>query len=285
VIGTVLGFACHDHLIGNHRRANIHMNGLEKIIRTRGGYGTLKPFHPLRLMIFWIDVADSFLTDKKPRFPLQEDIILDLSNQHRFGILDSITTAWENTFTDFIDITVILASFARIAQFINDHAGTPNFWRHEWFVPLKFLPILQRLLSLPRDEFKYGAILQGSVLREALRLTCLILSSLVMRKCRVRPDGVSEYKSRVMKLLIDHPVIWFPFWDLRLWVLVVAGLIAEGECRAWHVAQISCTMDQIGLNTWNEAIEVAKSIIWIDELLDDEASKLGSDIEQFRNLI
>jgi hypothetical protein len=47
LITTVLGFVCHSSTIGNWDRCEMHMQGLERIIRLRGGFHGLSGFFPL----------------------------------------------------------------------------------------------------------------------------------------------------------------------------------------------------------------------------------------------
>ncbi len=44
---TVLGFICHSFAIGKWERGEMHMQGLERIIRLRGGFQGLGDFPPL----------------------------------------------------------------------------------------------------------------------------------------------------------------------------------------------------------------------------------------------
>jgi len=47
VITTVLGFVCHSFSTGKWDRCEMHMQGLERIIRLRGGFRGLGDFFPL----------------------------------------------------------------------------------------------------------------------------------------------------------------------------------------------------------------------------------------------
>jgi hypothetical protein len=46
-ITTVLGFVCHSFSIGDWNRCEMHMQGLARIIRLRGGFHGLSAFSPL----------------------------------------------------------------------------------------------------------------------------------------------------------------------------------------------------------------------------------------------
>jgi hypothetical protein len=80
--------------------------------------------------------------------------------------------------------------------------------------------------------------------------------------------------------LLQHPTSWFPFLDLRLWVLVIEALAIDSDERVWHVAEILDTMQELGLTAWDEAFEVVKGIIWVDELFSSRANVIGKELER-----
>jgi hypothetical protein len=201
-------------------------------------------------------------------------------NRHRFFDLEGIIAALNSMYVEQADICLVLSAIARMAQFMNDSPRNAPFWRDMWFMSLKFMPIFQQLLSLPRDDLDQLHLEPGVVIREATRLTCIILLGIMNKKFHIDPDGIAIHKNRVMKLLSNTSTDWFPFMKLRLWILVITGLVEEGRERAWHVGEISKAMKQLDLNTWNEALLTVKEIIWVDELLDDEAHKLESEVQQ-----
>jgi hypothetical protein len=232
-----------------------------------------------------VSVNDSLATDTPPRFKLPNDLIHGFSDPHRFVILDSTIAAWNTEHPDKADITLVLSNIARMAQLMNDTPGSAFLWRDIWYMSLRFMPMFQQLLSVPRYNLDEVNLEQGVVIREALRLTCIILLSMMNRKFCISPDGISMYRYRVMKLFINNPTDWFPFLNLRLWVLVIAGLVAEGkQRRTWHIREIVSTMAQLGLNSWNEVLLNVKGITWVGELMNDEANLLGSEIEEFTGI-
>jgi hypothetical protein len=144
-----------------------------------------------------------------------------------------------------------------------------------------FLPVLYKALSLSRMDLGQLNMAQEVVMQEAIRLACLIFLSAMNRKFRVSLDGVVIYKAEVMKLLIRLPVDWSFFLELRLWVLVIGGLVTEGEERAWHIAEVVGTMERLGLDTWKVAHSIIKSILWVDDIFQDESEQLGFEVEEF----
>jgi hypothetical protein len=229
-------------------------------------------------------VNDSLAIDGPPRFQLPKDLIQDFHDPHRFIGLDSTIAAWNVEFADQTDITTVLSDIAKMAQFINDTSESALLWRDIWFMAQRFMPVFRQLLSLPRDLLDQLDLKSDIVIREVLRLTCILLLSLMNRRFAIIPDGVAMYKDRIPKLLANNPVDWSPFSNLHLWVLIIAGLVAVGAERAWLVGEISKSMDHLGLNTWNEAFSIAKEMIWVDDLLNDDAKILGAEIEKLTAL-
>jgi hypothetical protein len=88
-----------------------------------------------------------------------------------------------------------------------------------------------------------------------------------------------------MKLLTKVPLAWSPVVALRLWVLVITCFVSTGEDRAWLVNEIIIAMEELGFNTWNEALSTLKEIIWVEEILDTEARNLGLEIQKATSLI
>jgi hypothetical protein len=223
--------------------------------------------------------------DRTPRFPLPVDFVQDFANPHQFGILDSITIAWNTSFVNLTDITVVLSTIAKMSQYINDIDGYPLIWQDEWFMSLRFLPIFHQLLCLPRDNLDKTSLNPEMIIREAVRLACITLFSIMNRKFRISPDGITRYRSRIMNLLIKFPVPWFPFHSLRLWVLSIAGLVSVGKEREWYIGEILNTMEQLGIASWNEVLMIVKAIVWVDGLLDEEVEKLGLEVTKSGSLI
>lgn len=228
-------------------------------------------------------MSDSLVMDTAPRFPIPNDLVHHFTNGHHFDIHSGIITAWHAHFPHLADIAETLQSVARMAQHINDTTGSTrmSLWRDEEFMVRYFQPILHDALSLRRVDLNQPHLLPEVVIQEAARLSCLIFLSSMNRKFRLSLDGVMIYRAEVMKLLIRHPVAWSFFLDLRLWVLVIGGLVAEHELRAWHIDEISSTMEQLGLTSWNAAHSIIKRILWVENLLDEEAERLGFEIEEF----
>jgi hypothetical protein len=226
-----------------------------------------------------VDVSDSLVTDSQPRHPLPHDLLQNFTNPHRFSNLAGVISMWMTKFPDLIDVTLVMSDIARMARHINDTAESALLWRDRWLMSWMFMPIMQRTLALTRADLTGPSSNRGHTIREVLRLTLLVFLGIVNRGFRNSPDGIAIYRDRVTQLLPSIVVTWSPFFELRLWILVVVGLVAEGEERVWCICEIVATMRQLGFSGWNEALSTDKGVIWVDELMEKDAITLGEEIK------
>ena len=228
---------------------------------------------------------DSLGRDSLPRFPLPSDLVSHFTNGHRYSRLDDIIATWTKRFPHSASFAEVMSHIANMAEHIND---TPrnmltSLWYDEWFMLRRFEPIVYEALSLPRRALNQPDSEPEIVVSEAVRLTCLILLSSMSKKFGMgaSADTVSVYQKKAVNLLVEFPIDWFSFLELRLWILVIGGLFTEGEMRTWYISEISSTMDRLGLDTWEATHSIVKGMIWVDDLLDNDATKFGNVIEQF----
>jgi hypothetical protein len=209
--------------------------------------------------------------------------VYHFTNEHNYHILNDIITAWNTQISTLANITQALRHVANMAQHINNMTrSTPiTLWRDEWFMVQYFLPVLYEVLSLPRADLSQTHLAPEIVIREAVQLACLTLLSSINRRFKVSLNATMIYNAKVMELLTRYRVAWSPFLNLRLWVLVMGGLVAEDEVRAWHIGEISSTLGQLGIGNWKTAHSIVKEILWIDDLLDDEAQQFGHEVDQY----
>ena len=221
--------------------------------------------------------------DTPPRFPLPSELVYRFINEHHFGILNGIIETLGADFPHMADIVQVLPQMAKMAQYINDLIGSmeTSLWQDEWFMVRRFQPVLYQVLSLPRLQVRQLNLVPGAVIREAVRLACLIFLGSVNSRFYVSLGGVVPYKAEMMKLLARYAVPWPSLLALRLWVLVIGGMLTEEEVRVWHVREISQTMHQLGLEGWMDAYAVIKETLWVNGTLDDEAERLGIEVEEY----
>jgi hypothetical protein len=134
--------------------------------------------------------------DTRPRFPLPSDLIQEFTSLNRSCVLETVIMAWNTSFANLTDIPHALSSIASMAQFINESAQQSLLWEDEWFVCLRFLPVLHQLLSLRRNEADQLARNPDLVIREILRGTLIVLLAMMNRRFRDFSDRVELYRTR-----------------------------------------------------------------------------------------
>jgi len=228
------------------------------------------------------DVSGSLVLDTVPRFPIPHYATGDPEPHHSHRII-TFSQKWNTRFPNLSDISDVVTSLASLVGYFDSQRSNNGRWQEELFIALKVHPVAHKLLSMSRFTVRAEANVSSSglLIREILRLTCLLFIGLLKDLCRVFPTGVPENKLRLTRLLTEGAVDWSTFMDLRLWVLMVSALAEEGE-RRWYVSEIAWTMKYLGLTTWDDALKILKELIWIGEMLDIAADALGTEVAHFR---
>jgi hypothetical protein len=112
------------------------------------------------------------------------------------------------------------------------------------------------------------------VIREAIRRACIILFGLLRDKFAVHPSGISQHRNRVKELLVQRPIDWSAFLELRLWVLLTAGLAAEDAETSWYIDEIKGTIVQMRISGWNDGVAAVRSILWMEETFRIRSNRL-----------
>ncbi|KAF2672871.1 hypothetical protein BT63DRAFT_138760 [Microthyrium microscopicum] len=278
VVGTILGFACFDTNIGNWDRWKLHMSGLQKIIKVRGGLQSFLGLHILQTTILWVDVAGSLILDTVPRFELPQISSIEPELHHSPRIL-TFVQKWETQYPELVDIRDNLFSLASLARHANSSATSNNLSQDGTFICIRLHSVAHGFLCMSRDIQPAVAYSNypGSAIREALRLTSILFIAMIKKHHGVVPSGVPECKLRLSQFLTQVAVDWSSFMDLHLWVLMI-GALAEKNGRLWYVSEISATMREMGLIKWDDLLDVVKDIIWINEILDEDAEMLREEV-------
>lgn len=222
-----------------------------------------------------IDISGSFIFDSAPFFPPPRHLLSPVANKVP---MSSILQKWNSIFPDLTDITDFLVQAVNLTTYIDEHAGDAEMWKDDLFASKTFNAVVHQLLSLQR-HFEGGLSSPALVMREAIRRACMILFGLLRDRFSVRPSGVSQHKNKVKDLLVQHPIDWPEFLELRLWVLLTASLAAEDEEISWYIEEIKGVMVQMEISTWNEVVGVAKSIFWMGETFKIQSDILGILLE------
>ena len=228
------------------------------------------------------DLASAFSGDTVPRFPLPVDLTDEMRITPVPDILRNTVETWNEYYPFFTDITTTLCHLARLASIINERNSFLGFWRDTMFTTRTYLPVVHEVLLLPRldSSRKYqNSQLPGIVMREVIRLACLTLLSLINDKFNIRPDGIEAYRGRIRKILNRFDIDWSPFWQLKLWVLVVGSLPSRPGERGWYAERIADTMKSGRLLNWQQVVKVVKGMIWIDAVKTEGIATLEVEVQ------
>ncbi|KAE9988306.1 hypothetical protein EG328_011679 [Venturia inaequalis] len=69
LVGAIAGLMTHNDIVGNFEEWTVHVNGLEKLLATRGGINNIST-RELKDTILYIELRGAFYQDIIPRFPL-----------------------------------------------------------------------------------------------------------------------------------------------------------------------------------------------------------------------
>lgn len=112
-----------------------------------------------------------------------------------------------------------------------------------------------------------------------MRQACIILFGILRDEFSVHPSGMSRHRNRVKELFNQHPVSWAGFLELRLWVLLAAGLAADYHEAFWYIDEIRDTMVEMRISEWKEALEVARGILWMEQIFKFRSERLKTLFE------
>jgi hypothetical protein len=234
--------------------------------------------------VYRIDVTGALMTDNRPRYGLPDDLVDQIEKSQCSPILMKFTLTWNTKYPNLMDISDALLSLANLASHTNHRSKNPHLWNDEFFLALTVYPILHQILSLSRYPHKAEPSVEndGVAMREIVRITSIIFLGLMKKRFGVDPYGIRPNSGKISKLLQFHPLDWSQFLDVRLWILVISALAEVGEERRWFVSEVTYTMINLGVQTWNQALHILKSIVWIDGMIEYEINKLGEEIEKLR---
>ncbi|KAI2467159.1 hypothetical protein F4781DRAFT_444567 [Annulohypoxylon bovei var. microspora] len=280
---AVTGFVCHDASIGNFDRFSIHMEGLQRLINKKGGLQTLSsPF--LRLMISWLDLAGATYFNAKPRFKIPGDLITQVDTSNDSHYLQQLLQSWDADCPALGDIMGAMNTTATAAIYINQHQDVPNFWVDDVTIARVLSPAFHEVLSLegiPLPDDSSDPQYSGIAAREAFRRAALIfLAALKVRMGAgaFEMDNHLEAFRQISQLpLVD----WGVVAELNLWAHIISAMQEKSPNRAWHVLTIVSIMESIGLQSGNQAIDIARGIIWTDAVDNGKSDLLCHEIDSY----
>ncbi|OAP63314.1 hypothetical protein AYL99_02541 [Fonsecaea erecta] len=250
VITTVLGFLCHDSTVGRWDRYAVHMKGLDNIIRLRGGLQALN--------------SNTVMFASWYGQPVNK-------------LLARIRNASEG----LADTAFALEKAAQLAAFVNVDRGNPLFWKAGATAANRITPVLHFLLSLrrPTDEDSYSYPFSEVILREVVRLALLILVASVKQAFSLIADELAILQQRFSALVPMAPCIDTSFPELSLWAIIMVHSMPSNQSHKLDARATVDLMRAMGISSGKSAINVAKDLIWIDELMEMKVPEIILEID------
>ncbi|KAH8681588.1 hypothetical protein BX600DRAFT_505255 [Xylariales sp. PMI_506] len=277
--------------VGNFDRMIIHLNGLKRLVHSRGGLEELTdPF--LRLMISWYDLSAASYFDSRPTFRVPRGSFTDIDTGEDTKYLDSVLSRWNSECTTIGDITSAIRATAAVAVYINRHDNEPGFWRDDIRLARLLGPAAHEVLSLegrPLPSSPLDKQYSGVAAREAFRRAALMFLAIVKIHSHAGAWELPKHLNAFRQISQLPQVNWNVVPELNLWAHVVAAMQDEvevpreetsvGSHRGWHLETIVGIMQFLGLNSGAEAIGLARGIIWADSIMGEKAVVLSADID------
>ncbi|KAB5547258.1 hypothetical protein GE09DRAFT_206157 [Coniochaeta sp. 2T2.1] len=283
VVTTVLGFLCHDAAVAKWDRWSIHMDGLERILQLRHCFPGLSDLNCV--MSFWFDLTGSAMHDTAPRFNIPSGMVQQsLPGCEMSSTLTTVLSSLATTGDPpLVLLCRALGQTALVADFINKNAHDPRFWDGGIDTTRVLGPAAHYVLSIPRMTAKSqtcGCARAAEVLCEMARLALLILIARLKSAFSLVGGEMAAFQEKfagILPLLVHETFDVCP--DLALWSLVVVACSHAGVRPQSLTTTIRECMARLRVGRARDAVEVARSIIWVDLILASEAEGLVLELQ------
>ncbi|CAG9994010.1 unnamed protein product [Clonostachys byssicola] len=267
---TMLGLACHETHLGNWDRRVVHLDGLERAVKARGGLESLDQM--ISLLIFWFDVLESSTRDCVPRYAIPAHLIAEPYPEETISsplasIIERLTRSGNP------EIAGALKSFGSLVDSISHKAHDDEFWNSSSQGATLITPITHSLLSMPRPTGVIGRENDdsGDYAIEIARIALLIILTRLKQTFSFPTDELSYLQERFRMLLFCHSGSEFP--DLELWCVVYVSLIDSAHMGA-YVSYIDKLAEELGVEGPEEISALARNIIFADRIFPSDVGVL-----------
>ncbi|KAH7379864.1 hypothetical protein BKA64DRAFT_686501 [Cadophora sp. MPI-SDFR-AT-0126] len=272
MIATVLMMAAYNHITLDLKAWKMHMDGIEQILKLRGGIETLNSNIRLRLLISWHSISGSCSFDLIPRFPLPtthatKPPLPDLTSYLSSPSTQSFHNTRQTYYTDHPEISHLMDDLHNFTSLLKAETNwsSGRVWVENLASGFWINHIVQQSLHLQTiinpDDLK-------SIMREASRLGVLLYLAEIRRDFGVYPVVTHIHISKLRSLLEDsEDVPWHEFKPLKLWVLVMALLEAKSsEDKDWFADQIRGLTEELNLKSGEELEELLEGMFWYPQI-------------------
>ncbi|PVH77811.1 hypothetical protein DL98DRAFT_656527 [Cadophora sp. DSE1049] len=267
-IGAIVGLTCYHCHTGNHDAWKLHMNGLEQVVRLRGGIHTLDSNKLVRALLGWSDITGSSVEDIHPRFPLPS-FIPDLDTLHPCPTIsthqDHILAVWLGRFTNHINLIDLMNHLQRFNYHLQYEAQNPDrkIFHDGDFATAYLFPIIHQCLILSGNAILADE--QDTNILQAVRISCLLYTAEIRRLFGINGVAAKLHTQKLKFYLENSPHDWGDLGMLRLWCLAMGGMESEGAERAWFAAEVVREGAEMGYPMWHDLETQMEEMIWFTD--------------------
>ncbi|KAH8781576.1 hypothetical protein F5882DRAFT_519247 [Hyaloscypha sp. PMI_1271] len=237
IVAAILTFCCHTTMFNDVPGSKTHMNGLEEIIRRRGGVGTLDSNPAMRMVLFWVDTNYAFMANTVPRFPYPEDLYPAVPQRPGNDPL-LLTEACNQE-----DLLSPIYDLYSLNQLIINEPKVRDIWADGVFAWKYIVPVLHKLLLI-----KYEQLGPGSA---ALRTGAMLYIAAIRRRFGVRfltDIQTQKLRTSIMALLQDADLAGYDAAAaVLLWLFVLVSTLSDlRDDRNWFVSQTAQHISTMG---------------------------------------
>ncbi|CZR67426.1 uncharacterized protein PAC_17325 [Phialocephala subalpina] len=283
VIASILCFVCYSTVKGDFHGISVHLDGLQNVLRLRGGYKSIKSDPVLVNIAYGVDMTRSLRQDTKPQFPLPEEMLQAVQNDQSaddfvFFARTPYSAQWREIFPPNHPMMSVFDELQHAVEVAKLKAMRNQQWRIVNFVIFRMYPTIHRLLSMGLDPDPDD---QWSIVQEASRLGILLFMGEIRRKCGALGVSTRLYitKLKVFMEGLGSTIDWTSANMLLLWVMFFALLESwKLPEQDWYVESMHAVMARTTLRSWDAVLERVKSFLWVDDIYDER-------VELFRGVI
>ncbi|KAM5378797.1 hypothetical protein ACJZ2D_004270 [Fusarium nematophilum] len=280
VIATIIGCLCHDVKLGHWESWSTHVDGLDRVFELRGGTDGLENHIPL--LAFWLDLVGRAALDIPPRFPIPKE--LAALNPPVEGMPPALRSLLHYTclaFPQLSPISDVLCIMSSVVQVVNSKSHSLDFWRDGVGAVSLLGPVTHHLLSLSTTSEARGEASGTSIVGELVRLTCLMLLSHLKGLFYLNTLDMVPLYAKFMATAAqstgDEEADLLN--DLKLWAVVSSAILQSSDNRRVLLPYIRAAMRSKGTPNMPSAIELAKSLIWLDVVEGQREAQLAEEVD------
>jgi hypothetical protein len=142
---------------------------------------------------------------------------------------------------------------------------------------------LSHLFDIPNILDEFVPMRNDKLLEDVLRAGALLYMQTTLQEFPLAAIGSLNLVQRLKTLVMGVRINNSKEGRLVVWLLVVGGLEAKNEDRAWFVIQLEKLLSRLKIATWEEVKKALEGLWWIGKVHDDRGRRLWEEVETSRS--